>query len=115
MNKKSFIWVTHNFEGFHNYPDAPDEVAFLRNEHRHMFHLKVWIEVFHDDRDIEFFMFKNFIKALIDIDSYDYMSCEMISDNLFEEITFKYPARDIKIDVSEDLENGSSITYEVDK
>ena len=110
-NKKSFIWITHNFEGFHKYPDAPDEVVFLKNEHRHIFHLKIWIEVFHDDREIEFFMFKNFIKTLIKTDSFNHMSCEMISDILYEKINKKYPKRDVKIEVSEDKENGSFIEY----
>ncbi len=37
------IWVTFQREGIHQYPDAPEEVAFLRHPHRHVFHLKVWI------------------------------------------------------------------------
>ena len=30
------------------------DVSFLGTPHRHIFHFKVYIEVFHDDRDIEF-------------------------------------------------------------
>ena len=55
---KKNIWVTFQKEGIHKYPDAPDEVDFLRYPHRHIFHFKVQIEVFNDDRDIEFFIFK---------------------------------------------------------
>ena len=42
---KKNIWVTFQKEGIHKYPDAPDEVDFLRYPHRHMFHFKVQIEV----------------------------------------------------------------------
>jgi len=108
----SFIWITTQFEGFHKYPDAPDEVKFLKLTHRHIFKLKVWIEVFHDDRDIEFFIFKKYVNTLISESNLDYMSCEMISDKLQGIITKKYPDRKIKIEVSEDGENGSYIEYE---
>ena len=54
---KKSIWVTFQKEGIHKYPDAPDEVEFLRYPHRHIFKFKVQIDVEHDDRDIEFFIF----------------------------------------------------------
>ena len=41
----------------------------------------------------------------------DFKSCEMISDDLYAEISKKYPNRDIEIDVSEDGENGSHAVY----
>ena len=55
---KKTIWVTFQKEGIHKYPDAPKEVEFLKYPHRHIFKFKVAIEVFHGDRDIEFFIFK---------------------------------------------------------
>ena len=51
-NKK--IFVTFQKEGIHKYPNAPDGVEFLQYPHRHMFHFRVEIDVFHNDRDIEF-------------------------------------------------------------
>ena len=100
---------------FHKYPDAPDEVNFLRDRHRHIFKFKVWIEVQHDNRDVEFFMFKKDVNAFIEqlntllgINK----SCEMISDYLHNQIKEKYHDRKIKISVSEDGENGSEKTYE---
>ena len=63
MNKK-YIFVTFQKEGIHRYPDAPEGVEFLRHPHRHMFHFRVEIEVFHDDRDIEFILFKRELEAL---------------------------------------------------
>ena len=41
----------------------------------------------------------------------DFKSCEMISDDLYAEISKKYPNRDVEVDVSEDGENGSHAVY----
>tara|TARA_Y100000034_G_C6796445_1_gene356998 strand:+ start:264 stop:608 length:345 start_codon:yes stop_codon:yes gene_type:complete len=108
---KSLVWITTQFEGFHKYPNAPKGVEFLKNEHRHTFKLKVWIEVFHDDRDVEFILFKRFIDGCIKNNKFDFKSCEMISDDLQELIVKRYPGRDIAIEVSEDGENGSYKEY----
>ena len=119
------IWVTFCKEGIHKYPAAltdpklatGDEydVSFLGYPHRHMFHFKVWIEVFHDDRDIEFIQFKRWIENLYNGNQatlqLDYKSCEMMSDELYTHISQKYPDREIWIEVSEDGENGSFIKY----
>ena len=118
------IWVTFRKEGIHKYPAALDDpklatgdeydVSFLGYPHRHIFHFKVAIEVFHDDRDIEFIQFKRWLLNLYKdgtIQS-DFKSCEMMSDDLYIAITKKYPGRRIQIDVSEDGENGSHAIYE---
>lgn len=117
MNTKS-IWVTFQKEGIHKYPAALEDprladVSFLGYPHRHMFHFKVEIEVFHDDRDIEFILFKRELEALYDesILELDYKSCEMISDDLYDYVSSKYPGRDVTIEVSEDGENGSRAFY----
>ena len=107
------IWVTFQKEGIHKYPDAPDEVDFLRYPHRHIFHFKVQIEVYNDDRDIEFFIFKRWLESLYadDILQLDYKSCEMMADDLAKQIKDKYPGRQLSIDVSEDGENGCHVEY----
>ena len=110
---KKNIWVTFQKEGIHKYPNAPDEVDFLRYPHRHMFHFKVQIEVYNDDRDIEFFIFKRWLESLYadDILQLDYKSCEMMADDLAKQIKDKYPGRRLSIDVSEDGENGCHVEY----
>ena len=118
------IWVTFQKEGMHKYPAALDDpklktgdeydVSFLGYPHRHIFHFKVAIEVFHDDRDIEFIQFKRWLLNLYKdgtIQS-DFKSCEMMSDDLYVAIAKKYPGRKIEINVSEDGENGSHAVYE---
>lgn len=117
------IWVTFRKEGVHLYPAAAsdpklatgewDDVSFLGVAHRHMFHFKVRIEVFHDDRDIEFIQFKRWLEKLYneDILELNHKSCEMISDDLYLEISAKYPGRFVEIEVAEDGENGSLVFY----
>jgi hypothetical protein len=123
VRPNKMIWVTFQKEGMHKYPaaltdpnlDTGDEydVSFLGYPHRHIFHFKVWISVTHDDRDIEFIQFKRWLLNLYKDAtlSLDYKSCEMMSGDLYDVISKKYPGREIWIEVSEDGENGSFIKY----
>ena len=120
---EKMIWVTFQKEGIHKYPAALTDpalascdeydVSFLGYPHRHIFHFKVWIAVVHDDRDIEFIQFKRWLENLYaqSLLQLDYKSCEMMSNDLYEEISKKYPNRNIWIEVSEDGENGSFTKY----
>lgn len=117
------IWVTFQKEGVHLYPAAAtdpnlatggwDDVSFLGVPHRHIFHFCVSIEVFHDDRDIEFIQFKRWLERLYNDGTLvlNHKSCEMISNDLHQIISDRYPNRKIIIDVSEDGENGSTTEY----
>jgi len=123
VRPNKMIWVTFRKEGMHKYPAAltdpalatGDEydVSFLGYPHRHIFHFKVWISVTHDDRDIEFIQFKRWLENLYKEGTLqlDYKSCEMMSGDLFDTISNKYPNREVWIEVSEDGENGSFIKY----
>jgi hypothetical protein len=119
------IWVTFQKEGIHCYPAAATDpqlntndeynVSFLANPHRHIFHFRVSIDVYHNDRDIEFIQFKRWLESLYsrkqDCLRLDYKSCEMIADDLYIQIANRYPGRNVVISVSEDNENGCTITY----
>ena len=123
IRPNKMIWVTFRKEGVHCYPAAATDpnlatgdeydVAFLANKHRHIFHFRVWISVTHNDRDIEFIQFKRWLENLYkdNILDLNFMSCEMMSDELYSEISEKYPDREVWIEVSEDGENGSFIKY----
>jgi hypothetical protein len=123
IRPNKMIWVTFRKEGIHKYPAAltdanlatGDEydVSFLGYPHRHIFHFKVWISVTHDDRDIEFIQFKRWLEKLYAEGTLqlDYKSCEMMSGDLYDTISNKYPGREVWIEVSEDGENGSFIKY----
>ena len=109
------IWVTFQKEGIHCYPAAKDleGVEFLQHPHRHMFHFEVELEVFHDDRDVEFILFKRELEGLYseDILKMDHQSCEMLASDLVHYIIGAYPDRKITVSVSEDGENGGRIRY----
>ena len=109
----NYIWVTAQKEMFHKYPAAPEGVEFLKDLHRHIFHFRIWIQVFGDDRDVEFILFKRFIENKIDKmnTNLECKSCEMICNYLHKEISEKYPDRSIKIEVGEDGENGATYEY----
>lgn len=116
--EKSMIWVSFQKEGIHCYPAAAtipalDDVKFLSYPHRHIFHFKVWIEVFHDDRDIEFIQFKRWLEACYTNGTLElnYKSCEMIARELHSRITSEFPIREVWISVSEDNENGCFIKF----
>ena len=121
------IFVTFQKEGIHCYPAAATDpqlatgdeydVSFLGTPHRHIFHFRVGIAVFHNDRDIEFIQFKRWLENLYkdSILALDYKSCEMIADDLYIQIASRYPNRAVWIEVSEDGENGCLIRYEISR
>ena len=89
------IWVTFQKEGIHKYPAALEDpkladVSFLGYPHRHIFHFRVSISVFHNDRDIEFIQFKRWLESLYNGQgstlSLNYKSCEMIAEDLYQQI-----------------------------
>ena len=119
------IWVTFQKEGMHRYPAAATDpalatgdeydVSFLANPHRHIFHFRVWADVVHNDRDIEFIQFNRWLENLYRDNTLqlDYKSCEMMADDLYIQIASRYPNRAVWIEVSEDGENGALIKYEI--
>lgn len=117
------IFVKFQKEGIHRYPAAAtdpklatggdDDVSFLANPHRHMFHFCVTISVEHNDRDIEFIQFKRELENQYKVSllSIDYKSCEMLAEDLIEYINEKYPGRTGQVEVSEDNENGAVLSF----
>ena len=117
------IWITFRKEGIHKYPAAltdpmlanGDEydVSFLGYPHRHIFHFRVWIDVWHNDRDIEFIQFKRWLESLYTNSTLqlDYQSCEMLAEALIVSIKDRYPGRDMEVKVFEDGENGAVLHY----
>ena len=125
MRPHRMIWVTFQKEGVHKYPAAKTDpnlatgdhydVSFLAFPHRHIFHFRVWINVNHNDRDIEFIQFKRWLEQLYSgtssILQLDYKSCEMIAEDLYQQIIARYPGREVWIEISEDAENGCFIKF----
>ena len=111
----SITIVTLQVEGVHHWPNAKNvfpEVGFLSRAHRHIFHIEVKKEVFHDDRDVEFIVFKRKVKKYLEEKYYDEQydlcnfkarSCEMLAKELLEKFDLVYCS------VFEDNENGAEI------
>lgn len=109
------IIVTFDIEGMHNFPNASQifpEVYFLENKHRHTFNFKLEKQVYHDNRDVEFIMFKRDVIEFINEKYYsniqrthdfENMSCEMIAKELL--ISFDL----LSVEVWEDNENGARV------
>lgn len=105
--------IKTQFEGFHCWPQAPEQVKFLRDRHRHLFHVTVWLEQEHNDRDIEYIMTKwdldNLIKKMkTDLEAYvnGNASCEMMAEYIYDNITL---GRNVEVEVTEDGENGALV------
>lgn len=103
---KTTVFFTLQFEGFHCWAKCPiEEVSFLRDRHRHMFHVRGEKQVFHDDRDVEFIMLKNEVAAylaqLYPKGEMGSTSCEMVAEHLLEVFDL------VSCEVSEDGENGA--------
>lgn len=123
INKKKFIFVQFQKEGIHRYPEAATDpalatgdeydVSFLASPHRHIFHFRVELSVTHDNRDVEFIQFKRWCENLYKDATLtlDYKSCEMMGEELYSHISAKYPNRDVRIEISEDGENGCYLEF----
>lgn len=101
------IWavVKFNFVGYHRWKDAKN---FLKNVHRHIFYVTVMVAQKHEDREIEYIQFKEWLilkkPALLETDS-----CEMYAMRIYRLVRTRYQDRDITVRVMEDNENGAII------
>jgi hypothetical protein len=112
------IWITWQRAGFHRYPAASEDpllsdVSYLGLRHRHLFKFKVEIEIFHNDRELEFHQVLNYCESLYKDNhlEIDYKSVEMLADDLYLQLADRYPGRYMAIEVSEDGECGCRIEY----
>jgi hypothetical protein len=115
---KTNVIVNLAVDGLHSWPDARKvfpEVGFLADVHRHMFHMTLKKKVTHDDRDVEFIMFKRDVLDYLHLkyfhEQYNChffgpMSCEMIAKELLEYFDCVY------VSVFEDAENGAEVSID---
>jgi hypothetical protein len=102
------VFCRFQFEALHCWPNAPEKVAYLRNSHRHVFHVECTFDIRHNDRDVEFISKKNEIENRCrdrwHLQDIGHKSCEMLAMEILE--AFK----DVRgVTVSEDGENGARI------
>src|SRR5687768_10248603 len=104
---KTYVFAQGTFEGFHRWPDAPDEVAFLRTLHRHRFHWTLWWTVSHANRQKEFILLQREVtRAIATQQGTELWSCEHWASFLLN--TFGAS----RAEVSEDGENGALVEWE---
>lgn len=106
---KTYVWLTTSFIAWHKWEGAPDVCSHLKNYHRHKFNVKMWFEVSHDDRDVEFQKQKQHVDEYI-ANKYNYkplanMSCEMIARELGTDFFADM------VSVDEDGENGAVVIF----
>lgn len=107
---KTKIQVKFQVEGWHNWRNAPTHRIYLANIHRHIFHVNASIEVFEDDREIEFHDFLDFCKQNFEGGQLGGKSCEMMARALLEKITARFAGRAVSVEVFEDGEVGAVVT-----
>lgn len=113
------IEVVTTFEGIHCWPDAPDQVAFLRYPHRHLFKVSLTLQVSSDDRELEFFIIKHGLDAYIRSSFQCYhptmpnlfqlgpMSCEMLAKEFVSWAKHSLKVSYAACKVQEDEENSA--------
>lgn len=112
------VFVRTTFVGFHRWKDAPDKCAFLREWHRHVFHVELGVQIEDPsklNREIEFLELKNALDDFIHSQQWHEDrdrglnrfedSCEMIADKIVRQFKGLY------CEVSEDGENGARVSY----
>jgi hypothetical protein len=101
------ITVSFEYQGLHKWDEAPEEVFYLRNLHRHLFKGTMTVEV-GSDREIEFFSLKGRIYEFLRdtfVEEIDPGSCEaqakVIAEAFWQELNTVY----LEVTISEDGEN----------
>ena len=104
---KTNIIITLRHEALHHWPGCDiEEVMFLKDPHRHIFHIECKKEVKHTDRDIEIIKLKREIELHLTRTfgkDFNHWSCEMIAMHLTKTFKLNY------CKVLEDGENGAEV------
>jgi hypothetical protein len=109
---RTTVVAQFTIEGFHNWPEAPDNLAFLRDRHRHVFHVGVQVRVNHSDRDVEVISLGRAVKAgLIDhfgdpAELHEW-SCEHLANWIWSVLFNRMALTPVRVTVLEDGENGA--------
>lgn len=114
FNLNQTIIIQTELDALHKYVNAPKEVEYLKNIHRHLFKICVEMEVFHDDRELEFIIVKHDLNEWLNnkYQMKEVASCEQIANDICDYLTQSYGAtRRVICTVLEDGENGGKVYY----
>ena len=109
---KKLIEVNLQVEGIHRWKDCNiADVDYLKEYHRHIFHITANKAVRHNERDIEIIQFKRSIQSFLSF-KFSQMNGVLFFDNMSCESIAELIAREFKcsmVKVLEDNENGAII------
>lgn len=122
MTGEATLFVNFTQEGFHQWPDAPEERTYLRSKHRHTFHVRVELSGPVDGaRSIEFHDLIQHSKAVMrDIGirgtMFDFgtWSCEQIAYAMAQRLGTAYHTL-VGVTVSEDGECGATVYFDIEQ
>lgn len=110
-----YISVSFQFAAIHNYPAAEGKHGYLKYPHRHLFKGSLKIEVYHNDREVEFLALQDevnsFCKSNYSDKDVGKVSCEMMAEAIGMHIINKYAGRNLEVKVFEDGENGAILKF----
>lgn len=111
IDRKTTVWITTSFIGWHRWKNAPlISQQYLKEYHRHVFHVKLGVLV-EASRQVEFIELKDYINEYIKqawSNQYFDDSCEVIAHRLFGMFDAEF------VEVSEDGENGARVEKQKD-
>lgn len=113
MSVQRSITVALELQGWHSWPDATPKRNYLAALHRHLFNVEVTVEVFHNDRDVEFHDLRDVVtKWWGDQHSQeDRGSCEGIASQLHDFFAaYLSDGRRITVSVGEDGEAWATVS-----
>ncbi len=110
--------VHHRFSATHFWPDAAKDSKheYLRFPHRHLFHVTLKIEIYHDDREIEYMELLDWLRSVCTEEDMGKKSCEMMCRRIADLVKDRYPGRSacghvvhraVIVEILEDGENGA--------
>lgn len=100
------VWIKTTFVAWHRWKDAPEEFAYLRDFHRHLFHVTAELIVKKLDREVEFISLKHSIDDWLRDRWHGKrleLSCEQMAHKILKQFHLN------TISVSEDGENGARV------
>jgi len=111
---KVFAIMRTRYVGLHAWPDAPEEQAYLRSPHRHVFHVKLCIEQPAEQlngRNVEYHEVLARFKETFDFDDWSRQtSCEFMAADLCRWAQHHYGSwREVSCRIMEDGENGAKV------
>lgn len=110
MTRSVEVWATWTYHGFHQWPDATGERAYLAHRHRHLFYGTASVAVAHDDREVEFHDLQAVCEAATrQFTEAGASSCEMMAAAVIDAISAEWPGRNVSVTISEDGECGATV------